>query len=122
MPFREDWVIEYNRENMKARKQLEAEAEERAQRQSAAAGKQADTNMDARVVSSPALLSAPHSNIQPTLVVNGHTDIVIATVNSFILQQHIPSAQLILYPDSGHGSHFQYPQLFMAQTRLFLDA
>ena len=59
---------------------------------------------------------------QPTLVVNGHTDIVIATVNSFILQQHIPSAQLILYPDSGHGSHFQYPQLFMAQTRLFLDA
>jgi pimeloyl-ACP methyl ester carboxylesterase len=58
---------------------------------------------------------------QPTLVVNGHTDIVIATVNSFILQQHIPSAQLILYPDSGHGAHFQYPQLFLAQTRLFLD-
>ena len=58
---------------------------------------------------------------QPVLVVNGSNDIVIATVNSFILQQHLPDAQLILYPDSGHGAHFQYPELFLAQTRLFLD-
>ena len=57
----------------------------------------------------------------PTLVVNGHDDIVIATVNSFILQQQIPRAQLILYPDSNHGAHFQYPQLFLDHLRLFLD-
>jgi pimeloyl-ACP methyl ester carboxylesterase len=58
---------------------------------------------------------------QPVLVVNGSNDIVIATVNSFTLQQRLPNAQLILYPDSGHGAHFQYPELFVQQTRLFLD-
>jgi pimeloyl-ACP methyl ester carboxylesterase len=57
----------------------------------------------------------------PTLVVNGHADIVIATVNSFILQQNLPNAQLILYPDSGHGAHFQYPELFVRHVSTFLD-
>jgi pimeloyl-ACP methyl ester carboxylesterase len=57
---------------------------------------------------------------QPTLVVNGNDDIMVPTVNSFILSQHIPNAQLIVYPDSGHGAHFQYPELFLAHARLFL--
>jgi pimeloyl-ACP methyl ester carboxylesterase len=59
---------------------------------------------------------------QPTLVVNGSNDIMIPTINSFMLSQHIPNAQLIVYPDSGHGSHFQYPELFVSHTKLFLDA
>ena len=59
---------------------------------------------------------------QPTLVVNGSNDIMVPTVNSFILQQHIPNAQLIVYPDSGHGAQFQYPDLFVAHTTRFLDA
>jgi pimeloyl-ACP methyl ester carboxylesterase len=57
----------------------------------------------------------------PTLVVNGADDTIIATVNSYILQQFLPDAQLVIYPDAGHGAHFQYPGLFLSHARLFLD-
>jgi len=58
---------------------------------------------------------------QPTLVVNGNHDIMVPTINSFTLAQHIPNAQLIVYPDSGHAAQFQYPRLFVTHTELFLD-
>ena len=59
---------------------------------------------------------------QPTLVVNGGNDVIIYTVNSFILQQNLPNAQLILYPDANHGSQYQYPQFFVEHVTLFLNA
>jgi pimeloyl-ACP methyl ester carboxylesterase len=59
---------------------------------------------------------------QPTLVVNGSSDVIIYPINSFILQQNIPNAQLILYPDSNHGSHYQYPELFVRHASMFLDS
>jgi pimeloyl-ACP methyl ester carboxylesterase len=58
---------------------------------------------------------------QPTLVVNGNHDIMIPTINSYTLSQRIPQAQLIIYPDSGHGALFQFPELFVAHGDLFLD-
>jgi pimeloyl-ACP methyl ester carboxylesterase len=59
---------------------------------------------------------------QPTLVVQGSNDVIIPTYNSFVLQQTLPNAQLIIYPDSNHGSFYQYPELFVAHATVFLDA
>jgi pimeloyl-ACP methyl ester carboxylesterase len=58
---------------------------------------------------------------QPTLVINGSTDLIIYTVNSYILQQNLPNAQLILYPDSAHGSQYRYPQRFVRHVSTFLS-
>ncbi len=58
---------------------------------------------------------------QPTLVVNGDNDVIIYSINSWILQQHIPDAQLIIYPDANHGSLYQYPERFVKHVSQFLD-
>jgi pimeloyl-ACP methyl ester carboxylesterase len=58
---------------------------------------------------------------QPTLVVNGGKDVIIYSVNSFILQQQLPDAQLILYPDANHGSQYQYPEQFVRHASAFLS-
>jgi pimeloyl-ACP methyl ester carboxylesterase len=58
---------------------------------------------------------------QPTLVVNGSNDVNIPTVNSFIMQQNMPYAQLIIYPDSNHGAHHMYPELFVQHATQFLN-
>jgi pimeloyl-ACP methyl ester carboxylesterase len=58
---------------------------------------------------------------QPTLVVNGDNDVIIYSVNSSILQRHLPNAQLILYPDASHGSQYQYPNRFVQHVSLILS-
>lgn len=57
----------------------------------------------------------------PVLIVGGTSDIIFYTINSFYLQQNLPNAQLILYPDSAHGMLFQYPGLFVEHTEMFLQ-
>lgn len=59
---------------------------------------------------------------QPTLVANGNADIMVPTVNSYLLAGHIPNAELIIYPDAGHGFLFQYPGDFAAEVTRFLSA
>jgi pimeloyl-ACP methyl ester carboxylesterase len=56
----------------------------------------------------------------PTLVVNGVNDEVIPVSNSYWLSAHLPNAVLLTYPDSGHGSLFQFHESFTEQAAAFL--
>ena len=58
---------------------------------------------------------------QPTLIVQGSNDVIIPTAHSVTLQQHLPNAQLVIYPDSNHGSIYQYPERFVAHAQQFLN-
>jgi pimeloyl-ACP methyl ester carboxylesterase len=58
----------------------------------------------------------------PTLVVHGTMDTVVRPVNAFILAEHLPDAQFIMYPDSNHGAQYQHAELFLKHTKLFLSA
>ena len=56
----------------------------------------------------------------PTLVVNGVYDEMIPVANSYWLSAHLPNAVLLTYPDSGHGSFFQFHESFTRQAAAFL--
>jgi pimeloyl-ACP methyl ester carboxylesterase len=66
----------------------------------------------------PADLSAIH---QPVLVANGETDRMVPTSNSRDLAQRLPNADLVIYPDAGHGGIFQNHREFVETTLEFLD-
>jgi pimeloyl-ACP methyl ester carboxylesterase len=59
---------------------------------------------------------------QPCMVVNGMLDTMIPVRNSYLLAEHLPNAMLLIYPDAGHGSLFQFPDSFVRQATLFLDS
>ncbi|AXA42349.1 alpha/beta fold hydrolase [Rhizobium leguminosarum] len=60
--------------------------------------------------------------VQPTLIVHGSDDTMFPSINAYNMFKAMKNAQLILYPDSGHGALFQYPETFVAHCRIFLDA
>jgi pimeloyl-ACP methyl ester carboxylesterase len=58
---------------------------------------------------------------QRTLIVHGSKDIVVMPINAFLLAQHLPGAQLVMYPDASHGAQSQHAEIFLEHARLFLD-
>jgi len=56
----------------------------------------------------------------PTLVVQGVHDEMIPVRNSYWLAENLPNAVLLVYPDAGHGSIFQFHESFTRQATAFL--
>jgi len=56
---------------------------------------------------------------QPVLIVSGSNDTMLPDSNAYLMFKHLNNAQLILYPDAGHGALFQYPARFSSVTQLF---
>ena len=58
---------------------------------------------------------------QPVLVANGESDRMVPTSNSVDLAQRLPNADLVVYPDAGHGGIFQFHEQFVDKALAFLD-
>ncbi|GLK85560.1 alpha/beta fold hydrolase [Ancylobacter defluvii] len=58
---------------------------------------------------------------QPALIVHGSDDTMFPSINAYNMFKAMRNAELILYPDSGHGALFQYPERFVAHCHTFLD-
>ncbi|MFC5518870.1 alpha/beta fold hydrolase [Kaistia terrae] len=59
---------------------------------------------------------------KPVLVAGGDHDIMVPSENSADLARRIPGAELVLYPDAGHGGIFQYHEAFLKKAKAFLAA
>ncbi|GLS88925.1 alpha/beta hydrolase [Cypionkella aquatica] len=58
----------------------------------------------------------------PVLVANGDNDIMVPTANSHDMARRISGAELVIYPDAGHGGIFQYHDQFVPKALAFLAA
>ena len=58
----------------------------------------------------------------PVLVANGDNDIMVPTSNSHDMARRIPGAELVIYPDAGHGGIFQNHAVFVPKALAFLAA
>ena len=58
---------------------------------------------------------------QPVLIVNGTSDLIVPSINSYTLSQYIPNSKLIIWSDSGHGGLFQYHEDFVKEVEAFLS-
>lgn len=56
----------------------------------------------------------------PVLIANGDHDIMVPTALSHDMARRIPQAQLVIYPDAGHGGIFQYHADFVPKALAFL--
>jgi pimeloyl-ACP methyl ester carboxylesterase len=57
---------------------------------------------------------------QPTLIANGDNDRMVPSVLSEDLHRRIKGSELVIYPDSGHGSIFQFSEKFAPVAVKFL--
>ncbi|MFE2972136.1 alpha/beta fold hydrolase [Streptomyces sp. NPDC059340] len=108
----------------KGREFLERRASRTEDRDKPAGLQARDAQMDAITewgIPDPAQLDRLAGITQPVLVANGDNDIMIPTPNTWLLAQHLPNARVRIYPDSGHGFLWQWPEEFAALIHSFLS-
>jgi len=69
----------------------------------------------------PSKLARLQAITQPAFVAAGDNDTMMITENSRLLAEHLPNAQLRIYPDSAHGFLDQYPEQCGDHVRAFLN-
>jgi len=57
----------------------------------------------------------------PVLVANGDNDLMVTSEHSADMARRLPDADLIVYPNSGHGGVFQYHREFVPAVLSFLE-
>lgn len=57
----------------------------------------------------------------PVLVISGDNDISFAVENWFPLLQNAPTLQHIVFPNTGHAPHYQYPEFATGYIKTFLN-
>ncbi|MCX5087913.1 alpha/beta hydrolase [Streptomyces sp. NBC_00365] len=108
----------------KGREYLERRASRTGDRDKPAGLQARDAQMDAITewgIPDPPQLDRLAGITQPVLVANGDNDIMIPTPNSWLLAKHLPDARVRIYPDSGHGFLWQWPEEFAALVHSFLS-
>ncbi len=58
---------------------------------------------------------------QPILIVNGDSDKMVPTSNTYNLNKRIAHSGILIYKDAGHGSVFQYHDEFVKVALAFLE-
>jgi pimeloyl-ACP methyl ester carboxylesterase len=53
--------------------------------------------------------------------VHSNKDIVVMAISVFLVEQHLPEAQLVIYPDANHGAALTAAEVFLEHARLFLN-
>ena len=57
----------------------------------------------------------------PVLIAQGENDFLVPVINAINMSNSIPGAQLIVYPDGGHGAIYQYHDKFIQAASDFLS-
>jgi hypothetical protein len=51
--------------------------------------------------------------------VHSNKDIVVMAISVFLVEQHLPEAQLVIYPDANHGAASQQRKFFLSVPGYF---
>lgn len=57
----------------------------------------------------------------PVFIANGNNDRMVPTPNSYDMAKRFPNAEIVIYPNSGHGGIFQYHKEFIKSALTFLN-